>query len=162
MAPPPPFDAPAAPFDAPASAYEAPSPEPGPSYMTPPPPYEAPAAQAYEAPAAQAYEAPYAQPASPFAPPDPAPPMPSPSPMTADGLVRRVPGASLAPSLRKTPTGDNGAPTAAGGTTPADWRPGPQAGSMLSRFQANQRAGRAAAAASPPVDIETHPGEDGP
>jgi hypothetical protein len=82
--------------------------------------------------------------------------------MTADGLVRRVPGASLAPSLRKTPTGDNGAPTAAGGTTPADWRPGPQAGSMLSRFQANQRAGRAAAAASPPVDIETHPGEDGP
>jgi hypothetical protein len=82
--------------------------------------------------------------------------------MTADGLVRRVPGASLAPSLRKTPTGDDGAPTAAGGTTPADWRPGPQAGSMLSRFQANQRAGRAAAAASPPVDIETHPGEDVP
>ena len=170
MAPPPPFDAPAAPFDAPAPAYGAPSPDPGPSYMTPPPPYEAPAAQAYEAPyaqtyeapAAQAYEAPYAQPASPFAPPDPAPPMPSPSPMTADGLVRRVPGASLAPSLRKTPTGDDGAPTAAGGTTPADWRPGPQAGSMLSRFQANQRAGRAAAAASPPVDIETHPGEDGP
>jgi hypothetical protein len=80
--------------------------------------------------------------------------------MTADGLVRRVPGASLAPSLRKTPAGDGGAPTSAGGTTPADWRPGPQAGSMLSRFQANQRAGRAAAAASPPVDIETQPGED--
>jgi signal transduction histidine kinase len=178
MAPPPPFDAPAAPFDAPAPSYGAPSPEPGTSYMAPPPPfeapaaqaydapaaqaYDAPAAQAYDAPAAQAYDAPYAQPASPFAPPDPAPPMPSPSPMTADGLVRRVPGASLAPSLRKTPTGDDGAPTAAGGTTPADWRPGPQAGSMLSRFQANQRAGRAAAAASPPVDIETHPGEDVP
>jgi signal transduction histidine kinase len=154
MAPPPPFDAPSAPFDAPAPRYEAPSPEPGPSYMAPPPPFEAPAAQAYEAPSAQ--------PTSPFAPPDPPPPMPSPSPMTADGLVRRVPGASLAPSLRKTPTGDGGAPTAAGGTTPADWRPGPQAGSMLSRFQANQRAGRAAAGASPPVDIETHPGEDGP
>jgi signal transduction histidine kinase len=176
----------APPFVAPAPSYGAPSPEPGTSYMAPPPPfeapaaqaydapaaqaydapaaqaYDAPAAQAYDAPAAQAYEAPYAQPASPFAPPDPAPPMPSPSPMTADGLVRRVPGASLAPSLRKTPTGDDGAPTAAGGTTPADWRPGPQAGSMLSRFQANQRAGRAAAAASPPVDIETHPGEDGP
>ena len=180
MAPPPPFDAPApqtyeAPgaqtYEAPAAqAYEAPSPEPGPSYMAPPPPfdapapqaYEAPAAQVYEAPAAQAYEAHYAQPASPFAPPDPAPPRPSPSPMTADGLIRRVPGASLAPSLRKTSNGDDGAPTAAGGTTPADWRPGPQAGSMLSRFQANQRAGRAAAAASPPVDIEAHPGEDGP
>jgi signal transduction histidine kinase len=155
MAPPPRFDAPASPYEAPAPPYEAPAPEPaGPSYMAPPPPYEAPAAQAYEAP--------HAQPASPFAPPDPAPPMPSPSPMTADGLVRRVPGASLAPSLRKTPTGDDGAPTAAGGTIPADWRPGPQAGSMLSRFQANQRAGRAAAAASPPVDIETHPGDDGP
>jgi signal transduction histidine kinase len=170
IAPSPPFDAPASPYEAPApsyeapaaQAYEAPAPEPGPSYMAPPPPFDTPAPQAYEAPAAQAYEAPYAQPASPFAPPDPAPPMPSPSPMTADGLVRRVPGASLAPSLRKTPNGDDGAPTAAGGTTPADWRPGPQAGSMLSRFQANQRAGRAAAAASPPVDIETHPGEDGP
>jgi signal transduction histidine kinase len=161
MAPPTPFDAPAAPFDPPAApfdppapGYEAPFREPGPSYMAPPPPFEAPAAQAYVAPSAQ--------PASSFAPPDPAPPMPRPSPMTADGLVRRVPGASLAPSLRKTPTGDDGAPTAAGGTTPADWRPGPQAGSMLSRFQANQRAGRAAAAGSPPVDIETHPGEDGP
>jgi hypothetical protein len=82
--------------------------------------------------------------------------------MTADGLVRRVPGASLAPSLRKTSGGDGEAQVSAGGTTPADWRPGGQAGSMLSRFQANQRAGRAAAAASPPVDIETHPGEDGP
>jgi signal transduction histidine kinase len=164
MAPAPPFDAPgpayeapAPAYGAPAPAYEAPSPEPGPSYMAPAPPFEAPATQAYT----QAYEAPSPQPASPFAPPDPAPPTPSPSPMTADGLVRRVPGASLAPSLRKTRTGDGGAPTAAGGTTPADWRPGPQAGSMLSRFQANQRAGRAAAAASPPVDIETHPGEDG-
>jgi signal transduction histidine kinase len=152
MAPAARFDAPAPPFEAPARPYEAPSPEPGPSYMAP----------AFEAPAAQAYEAPAPQPASPFAPPDPVSPTPSPSPVTADGLVRRVPGASLAPSLRKTPTGDGEAPTAAGGTTPADWRPGPQAGSMLSRFQANQRAGRAAAAASPPVDIETHPGEDGP
>jgi signal transduction histidine kinase len=154
MAPAPPFDAPAPTYEAPAPAYEAPFQEPGPSYMAPAPPFEAPAAQTYEAPAPQ--------PASPFAPPDPAPPTPSPSPMTADGLVRRVPGASLAPSLRKTASGDGGAPTAAGGTTPADWRPGPQAGSMLSRFQANQRAGRAAAAASPPVDIETHPGDDGP
>jgi signal transduction histidine kinase len=144
---------PAPPFAAPAPPYEAPAPEPGPSYMAPAPPFDAPAPP---------YEAPAPQPASPFAPPDPAPLTPSPSPVTTDGLVRRVPGASLAPSLRKTPTGDGRSPTAAGGTTPADWRPGPQAGAMLSRFQANQRAGRAAAAASPPVDIETHPGEDGP
>jgi Histidine kinase-, DNA gyrase B-, and HSP90-like ATPase len=143
----------APPFVAPAPPYEAPAPEPGPSYMAPAPPFDAPAPP---------YEAPAPQPASPFAPPDPAPLTPSPSPVTTDGLVRRVPGASLAPSLRKTPTGDGRSPTAAGGTTPADWRPGPQAGAMLSRFQANQRAGRAAAAASPPVDIETHPGEDGP
>jgi hypothetical protein len=33
---------------------------------------------------------------------------------------------------------------------------------MLSRFQANQRAGRAAAAGAPPVDIETKAGDDGP
>ena len=33
---------------------------------------------------------------------------------------------------------------------------------MLSRFQANQRAGRAAAAAAPPIDLETDPGDDGP
>ncbi len=149
-----PFDAPSPRFEAPAPPYEAPSPEPGPSYVAPSAPFEAPAAHAYEAPAPL--------PASPFAPPDPASPTPSPTPVTADGLVRRVPGASLAPSLRKTSADDGGAPTAVGGTTPADWRPGPQAGSMLSRFQANQRAGRAAAGASPPVDIETHPGEDGP
>jgi signal transduction histidine kinase len=149
MAPAPPYDAPAPPYEAPAPPYEPPTAEPAPSYMAPAPPFDAPAP-------------PYEAPAPPFAAPDRAPLTPTPSAMTADGLVRRVPGASLAPSLRKTPSGDGGAPTAAGGTTPADWRPGPQAGSMLSRFQANQRAGRAAAAASPPVDIETHPGEDGP
>jgi signal transduction histidine kinase len=150
----PPF---APPFAPPNPSYDAPNA----SYMAPAPPYDAPA-PLYEAPpppAAPPQEAP-APPASPHDGPDPARLTATPSPMTADGLVRRVPGASLAPSLRKTPTGDGEAPTAAGGTTPADWRPGGQAGSMLSRFQANQRAGRAAAAASPPVDIETHPGED--
>jgi signal transduction histidine kinase len=187
-APAPPYEAPAPPYDAPAPPYEPPAAEPASPFMAPASPYEAPAPQpaspyeapaprsTYEAPAAQpasTYEAPAAQPDSPyevpapqadspFAAADPAPRTAIPSPMTADGLVRRVPGASLAPSLRKTPTGDGGAPTAAGGTTPADWRPGAQAGSMLSRFQANQRAGRAAAAASPPVDIETHPGDDSP
>jgi signal transduction histidine kinase len=173
----PPYEAPAPPYDAPAPPYEPPAAEPASPFMAPASPYEAPAPRStYEAPAAQpasTYEAPAAQPDSPyevpapqadspFAAADPAPRTAIPSPMTADGLVRRVPGASLAPSLRKTPTGDGGAPTAAGGTTPADWRPGAQAGSMLSRFQANQRAGRAAAAASPPVDIETHPGDDSP
>jgi signal transduction histidine kinase len=156
---------------------------PAPPFAPPPPPFEAPAQpatpfQAPAAPFAPPFAAP-AQPAPPFAAPDPmAPPQPvSPftapdptqaqppttaSPMTADGLVRRVPGASLAPSLRKAPAPD-GAPTvAAGGTTPADWRPGEQASSMLSRFQANQRAGRAAAAGAPPVDIETKAGDDGP
>ncbi|MGH9231605.1 MAG: hypothetical protein ACRD07_23275, partial [Acidimicrobiales bacterium] len=104
--------------------------------------------------------APFWQPAPPFAAPDPAP-VTAPSPMTADGLVRRVPGASLAPSLRKTSGGDGAAPIAAGGTTPADWRPGEQAGSMLSRFQANQRAGRAAAMTAAPIDLETDPAGDG-
>jgi signal transduction histidine kinase len=161
MAPAPSYDAPNPPYDGPAPPYEAPNPPydaPNPPYDGPAPPYEAPApppAPPQEAPA------PAPPPASPHEAPDPSRLTATPSPMTADGLVRRVPGASLAPSLRKTPTGDGEAPTAAGGTTPADWRPGGQAGSMLSRFQANQRAGRAAAAASPPVDIETHPGEDG-
>jgi signal transduction histidine kinase len=179
IAPAPPYEAPAPPYMAPAPQYDAPAPPyvapappfdgPAPSYMAPP--YDAPA-PSYEAPAAEPappfvapaspYEAPAPQPAPPYEAPDPAPLTTTPSPVTADGLVRRVPGASLAPSLRKTPTGDGGAPTAVGGTTPADWRPGAQAGSMLSRFQANQRAGRAAAAASPPVDIETHPGDDDP
>jgi hypothetical protein len=81
--------------------------------------------------------------------------------VTADGLVRRVPGASLAPSLLKTSGPHGAAPIAAGGTTPADWRPGGQAGSMLSRFQANQRAGRAAAAAASPAAPETDTGDDG-
>jgi Histidine kinase-, DNA gyrase B-, and HSP90-like ATPase len=114
------------------------------------------------APVATAIRPPVSYPAPPplFAPPEPAPFTAAPSPMTADGLVRRVPGASLAPSLRKTSDPDGASPIAAGGTTPADWRPGEQAGSMLSRFQANQRAARAAAAS--PVEPQTDPGEDGP
>jgi signal transduction histidine kinase len=178
--PAPPYATPAPPYETPAPPYAAPAPPyetPAPPYATPAPPFEAPD-RSFEAPpapqpgppfeappAAQPgppFEAPAPQPASPGAAPDPAPAAPTPSAMTADGLVRRVPGASLAPSLRKTSGGDGEAQVSAGGTTPADWRPGGQAGSMLSRFQANQRAGRAAAAASPPVDIETHPGEDGP
>ncbi|HKA85701.1 MAG TPA: ATP-binding protein [Acidimicrobiales bacterium] len=148
--PAPPFEAPAPP----APPFEAPTPRPAPPFEAAPP----------ASPFAPPFAAPAAQPVPPFAAPGPAPAQPPapPSPMTADGLVRRVPGASLAPSLRKAATPDGAPPVAAGGTTPADWRPGEQAGSMLSRFQANQRAGRAAAGGGPPVDIETEPGDDGP
>jgi len=118
------------------------------------------ASAAVAARVAAAIVAPVWHPAPPIATPEPAPVAAAPSPMTADGLVRRVPGANLAPSLRKTFGPDGAAPIAAGGTTPADWRPDDQAGSMLSRFQANQRAGRAAAAS--PVNPEPDPGEDGP
>ncbi|HZA77595.1 MAG TPA: ATP-binding protein [Acidimicrobiales bacterium] len=103
-----------------------------------------------------------AMPAAPtYAPPEPIPAAATDSSVTVDGLIRRVPGASLAPSLRKAPGPDTTGPdatdpAAAGGTTPHDWGGGEQTGSMLSRFQAAQRAGRAAAAAEP------DPTEDGP
>ncbi|HET6835087.1 MAG TPA: ATP-binding protein [Acidimicrobiales bacterium] len=158
----------AGPVAQPVPRYVAPASQPVPPYVAPasqpPPPFTAPASQPappFTAPASQPAP-PFSRPASPFATPDAAPVTAAPSPVTADGLVRRVPGASLAPSLRKTSGADGAAPIAAGGTTPADWRPGEQAGSMLSRFQANQRAGRAAAAAAPPIDLETDPGDDGP
>jgi signal transduction histidine kinase len=154
--PPPPFVAPAEQPAPPPPPFVAAAEQPAP----PPPPFVAPAPR--PAPPPPPFESRPQQPGSPFAAPDPAPGSAAPASMTADGLVRRVPGASLAPSLRRTSGGNGGAPIAAGGTTPADWRPGPQAGSMLSRFQANQRAGRAAAAASPPVDIETHREADDP
>jgi signal transduction histidine kinase len=157
-----------APASQPVPPYVAPASRPVPPYVAPPsqpaPPFTAPASQPpppFTAPASQPAP-PFSRPASPFATRDAAPVTAAPSPVTADGLVRRVPGASLAPSLRKTSGADGAAPIAAGGTTPADWRPGEQAGSMLSRFQANQRAGRAAAAAAPPIDLETDPGDDGP
>jgi signal transduction histidine kinase len=156
----PPAAPPAPPFAPPVAP---PAPQPVPPFRAPAAPAQpAPPFQAPASPFAPPFAAPAAQPVPPFAAPEPPPAPATPSPMTADGLVRRVPGASLAPSLRKTPTADGAPPVAAGGTTPADWRPGEQAGSMLSRFQANQRAGRAAAAGAPPVDIEPKAGEDGP
>ena len=166
--PAPPFPEPVPPYAQPAPPFPEPVPpyaQPAPPFPEPVPPYAQPATVPEPVPP-YAQPAPdpvplYAQPEPPIATPDPTTVSATSSPVTADGLVRRVPGASLAPSLRKMSGGDGTGPLAAGGTTPADWRPGAQAGSMLSRFQANQRAGRAAAAA-PPVDIETHPGEDGP
>jgi signal transduction histidine kinase len=73
--------------------------------------------------------------------------------LTAEGLVRRVPGAALTPSLHR-PRGDTGP---AGAPRPNG--PGPstrdsaRVRSMLSRFQAGQRAGRAAA--QTPTDSES-------
>jgi signal transduction histidine kinase len=82
--------------------------------------------------------------------PNGAPPVPT-GGVTADGLVRRVPGAGLAPSLRRNPGGDRPAPPSA--SPERTGRPAPRDNdrvrSMLSRFQASQRAGRAAAEAPP-------------
>jgi hypothetical protein len=76
--------------------------------------------------------------------------------VTRDGLVRRVPGAGLA-SLRRTGAGAGAVPAAgaAGPDAAGPTRAAPahateadrdRKRSMLSRFQASQRAGRAAAA----------------
>jgi signal transduction histidine kinase len=98
--------------------------------------------------------------------------VPAPAGRTAAGLVRRVPGASLAPSQPGAPlatTGGSGtpgmaAPSGTPGTEAPSRTPGTEApshsppdelrsSSMLSRFQAAQRAGRAFAAA--PLDPRT-------
>jgi signal transduction histidine kinase len=84
-------------------------------------------------------------------PPPPAPPAPPPPPgssgpappgpgdlPTINGLARRVPGAGLTPSLRRQPAAEPAAPQPARGDRE-------RVRSLLSRFQENQRAGRAAA-----------------
>jgi signal transduction histidine kinase len=85
-------------------------------------------------------------------PPPPPPPPPAPAGTTPDGLVRRVPGANLAASLRRpapAPGGPDG--HTLGGPGPASpQRDGAQSGAMLSRFQSGQQAGRAAAGPIPP------------
>jgi hypothetical protein len=76
--------------------------------------------------------------------------------LTADGLQRRVPGAGLSPSLRR--------PAAHLARSPREPGERDQMRSMLSRFQASQRAGRAVANApagslapvpTPPEEEET-------
>ena len=67
--------------------------------------------------------------------------------LTSEGLARRVPGAGLSPSLRRsaptsTAVGDVVHPVRGPRTVPGDRE---QMRSMLSRFQASQRAGRAVA-----------------
>jgi signal transduction histidine kinase len=85
------------------------------------------------------------------------PPVPT-GGLTADGLVKRVPGAGLAPGLRRKPGGDGtgsspSRPAVQPHSTPRD---NDRVRSMLSRFQASQRAGRAAAEAPP----DSPPSED--
>jgi len=84
---------------------------------------------------------------------------PAPPAVTADGLVRRVPGAGLAPALRRDPsktvTGDSR--DASADQRPADSLDREAVRSMLSQFQASQRAGRALA--DSPVDLRP-PEED--
>ena len=93
-------------------------------------------------------DAPFVMPPTPSQPPGghangPMPAEPILPPM-GNGLVQRVPGMHLAPSLRR----DNG--DGSGDTTaPAPERDRDHVRSMLSKFQANQRAGRAAADAGP-------------
>ena len=89
--------------------------------------------------------APFVMPPAPSQPPaglgnGPVPAEPVMQPM-GNGLVRRVPGTHLAPSLRR--DGDGGH------TAPSPERDRDHVRSMLSKFQANQRAGRAAADARP-------------
>jgi signal transduction histidine kinase len=103
-----------------------------------------------------AHHHPAAASAAPPAAPAPAP-APTPAPalqlvppaggeLTSEGLVRRVPGAGLSPSLRRAEAPAS-APTPARATrkprsAPTDRE---QMRSLLSRFQASQRAGRAVA-----------------
>jgi signal transduction histidine kinase len=78
-------------------------------------------------------------------PTGPAPAAPAGAPAAGDdagaapGLARRVPGTHLAPALRRDAAPGDGDGAAGAGRDPARVR------SMLSRFQASQRAGRAAA-----------------
>ncbi|HET6954754.1 MAG TPA: hypothetical protein VFI47_30610, partial [Acidimicrobiales bacterium] len=158
--------------DLPDPLQEAPAPAPLPEYAPPawwwasesfvrPPQPVAPADDATPLPAAQGWQAPptlglqqprtampdllgrpgRTAPGGPPAEPVPAPP--------ADGLVRRVPGTHLAPSLRR------GAPDQPPATPgPAPGRDREQVRSMLSRFQTSQRAGRAAAESPPEAPQE--------
>jgi signal transduction histidine kinase len=73
------------------------------------------------------------------------------APGAGEGLARRVPGANLAPGLRRSPQDDG-----ADAPSPAE-RDDARAGTRLSRFQASQRAGRAAASAEPNGDDHHDP-----
>jgi hypothetical protein len=67
-----------------------------------------------------------------------------------DGLVRRVPGANLAPFLRR----DAASTSPPAAAPPTAQRDPDQVRSMLSTFQASQRAGREAAEATPAAPPE--------
>jgi hypothetical protein len=97
--------------------------------------------------AAPAVPAAHASPAEPVAAVD-APSAGGHDDLTPEGLVRRVPGAGLSPSLRRRPATVDAGRGAHDGPPP---RSAPDdrelMRSMLSRFQASQRAGRAVAEA---------------
>jgi hypothetical protein len=86
-------------------------------------------------------------------PPGPTPPGPGGESPTINGLARRVPGAGLTPSLRRQPHHEPGAEPAPPQPARGDRE---RVRSMLSRFQENQRAGRAAARSQDPQD-QPHP-----
>jgi hypothetical protein len=92
---------------------------------------------------------------------DIAEPPPAPPATTPDGLVRRVPGASIAKALRRSETGAPGGEAEGGHDDSPAEATGPldreAVRSMLSQFQSSQRAGRAVAES--PIDL-TPPGED--
>jgi hypothetical protein len=85
------------------------------------------------------------------------PPADAPPAVTADGLVKRVPGARLAQGLQPRSTRSaNGGPDEGGFDPPQPDARRQHTSSMLSRFQAMQRDGRKAAEAA---DEPPHPEE---
>ncbi|MGH9111977.1 MAG: hypothetical protein ACRDZN_06745, partial [Acidimicrobiales bacterium] len=105
---------------------------------------------------------PFAAPlAAPVTPPSSGPPTAG---ITADGLVRRVPGANLTRSLRRSGPAQAAAGAAGATEGPSPGGPAPaipthdgtQSSALLSRFQSGQRAGRAAAGPVPPWPDEDH------
>jgi hypothetical protein len=130
--------------------------------VAPPPPPPAPTPTAAPAPAPAAAPATAGEPelvpaawwweSEAFVRPPPAedPAAAPPAAPTAGGLARRTPGTHLAPALRRNGATGDEAPVPPGGRDRA------QVGTMLSRFQASQRAGRAAAD-SPPADPSQEP-----
>lgn len=84
-----------------------------------------------------------------------APPAPE-VPRTSAGLARRIPGAALAPALRRPPKSDDGDTSNASADDPLADRE--RVRSMLSQFQAGQMAGRAAGVTGDPPGGQGRPG----
>jgi signal transduction histidine kinase len=130
-----------APGPAPVVAPPPPPPPPPPAPTPTPAPAPAPAAAPATAGEPELVPAAWWWESEAFVRPPPAedPAAAPPAAPTAGGLARRTPGSHLAPALRRNGATGDEAPVPPGGRDRA------QAGTMLSRFQASQRAGRAAA-----------------